>query len=304
MKRHYVRINPPSPDDPFFHPGSEPGRYNIANRAPGEKVNFAANEVVDAGFLELVRYGIRRADDPLVVDSLKVIDHVLKINTPFGPCWRRYNHDGYGQQKDGEPFIHYGQGRAWPILTGERAHYELAANGDYKPLIQAIEEFSSSGGMLPEQVWDYADIPEKGLFFGRSAGSAQPLVWAHAEYIKLLRSAVDGKVFDRISVVENRYAVPRDERTFQSGYEFFQLTRPLKQIARGKRLEVLDKDWFSVRWTVDNWATFTDTRATQLGYPGFVADLPIPADAIGVIEFTMHYADGHWLGTNHQVQIA
>ncbi len=113
-----------------------------------------------------MRYGIRRADDPLIVDSLKVVDHILKIDTPFGPCWRRYNHDGYGQQKDGGPFIHYGQGRAWPILTGERAHYELAAGGDVQPLVQAIEQFASVGGMLPEQVWDYKDMPDKGLYFG------------------------------------------------------------------------------------------------------------------------------------------
>ena len=68
-----------------------------------------------------MRYGVRRADDPLIVDSLKVIDHVLKVETPQGPCWRRYNHDGYGQRHDGGPFQGWGQGRAWPLLTGERA---------------------------------------------------------------------------------------------------------------------------------------------------------------------------------------
>ena len=100
----------------------------------------------------------------------------------------------------------WGQGRAWPILTGERAHYELAAGHDVTPYIKAMEQFSSFGGMLPEQVWDYADLPSEGMYFGRSAGSAQPLVWAHAEYLKLLRSVADGKVFDRISVVADRYA--------------------------------------------------------------------------------------------------
>ena len=93
---------------------------HIANRGPGEQVDYEACAVVDAGFLELVRYGIRRPDDPLIVDSLKVVDAVLKIDTPYGPCWRRYNHDGYGQRKDGGPYMGWGQGRAWPILTGER----------------------------------------------------------------------------------------------------------------------------------------------------------------------------------------
>ena len=102
---------------------------------------------------------------------------VLKIDTPYGPCWRRYNHDGYGQRKDGGPFIGWGQGRAWPILTGERAHYELAAGHDVGLLSRRLEQFSSFGGMLPEQVWDYADLPSEGMYFGRSAGSAQPLVW-------------------------------------------------------------------------------------------------------------------------------
>ena len=81
-----------------------PGNIHIANRGPGEKYDFEAREVIDAGFLELVRYGVRRADDPLIIDSLKVVDHILKIDTPYGPCWRRYNHDGYGQRKDGGPF--------------------------------------------------------------------------------------------------------------------------------------------------------------------------------------------------------
>ena len=123
---------------------------------------------VDAGFLELVRYGIRRADDPLIIDSLKVVDHCLKIETPFGDCWRRYNHDGYGQKKDGGPYNGWGQGRAWPLLTGERGHYELCAGHDYTQHITAIEQFSSTGGMLPEQIWDYADIPSKGMYLGRS----------------------------------------------------------------------------------------------------------------------------------------
>jgi GH15 family glucan-1,4-alpha-glucosidase len=82
---------------------------------------------VDAGFLQLVRYGILPADDPLVVESLKVVDATLKTETPAGPCWRRYNHDGYGQRGDGSPYIGWGTGRSWPLLTGERAHYELAA---------------------------------------------------------------------------------------------------------------------------------------------------------------------------------
>ena len=304
VKRHYVRICPPAEGEPFHNPAFGNGRYNVANRGPGERFNFAANEIVDAGFLELVRYGVRRADDPLIVDSLKVVDHILKIDTPYGPCWRRYNHDGYGQQKDGEPFIHYGQGRAWPILTGERAHYELAAGHDVRPYVKAMERFSSFGGMLPEQVWDFADIPEQGLYFGRSAGSAQPLVWAHAEYVKLLRSVVDGKVFDRISVVEERYGVPADQRTFRSEVEFFQITRPFTHLPAGKRMQVLDKARFRVVWTVDNWQSTHQTEARLIGYPGFSAELPLPTGATGVLELTVFWpGEDRWLGKNFQVML-
>ena len=87
VTHHYMRIRPPAQGEPFHNPEIPPGEIHIANRAPGEQVAFEARAVVDAGFLELVRYGIRRADDPLIVNSLKVIDKVLKIDTPYGPCW-------------------------------------------------------------------------------------------------------------------------------------------------------------------------------------------------------------------------
>ena len=167
------------------------GRRSIqlANRPPGTRTEFEAREIIDAGFLELVRYGVRRADDPLIADSLKVVDAVLKRELPQGPGWLRYNWDGYGQRPDGGPYEGWGQGRVWPLLTGERAHYELAAGKDIAPLIGTYEQFASCGQMLPEQVWDEADRPERSLRKGQPAGSAVPLVWAHAEYLKLLRSA-------------------------------------------------------------------------------------------------------------------
>ena len=136
------------------------GTITIANRQPGARNDFPAKEVVDAGFLELVRHGIREPDDPIIVDSLKVVDAVLKVETPFGPCWRRYNHDGYGQREDGGPFVGWGRGRAWPLLTGERGHYELAAGHDTKPFVRAMEGLASATGLLPEQAWDAPDQPQ------------------------------------------------------------------------------------------------------------------------------------------------
>src|SRR5271167_4655637 len=133
-----MRIRPPAEGEPFYNDQVPACCIHINNREAGERDVFEAREVIDGGFLELVRYGIRRADDPLIVDSLKVVDHVLRIETPYGVGWRRYNHDGYGQGKDGGPFIHYGQGRAWPLLGGERAHYELAAGNNVDEFITAF----------------------------------------------------------------------------------------------------------------------------------------------------------------------
>ena len=307
VKYHYMRIRPPAEGEPFYNGSLPAGCIHINNREPGEKTDFEAREVIDAGFLELVRYGIRRADDPLIVDSLKVVDHVLKIKTPFGDCWRRYNHDGYGQKKNGDNFDGSGQGRAWPILTGERGHYELAAGHDYSEHIKAIERFSSLGGMLPEQVWDYSDIPSKGMYRGRPAGSAQPLVWAHAEYLKLLRSAADGKVFDRISVVESRYAVEAGKRTFTNHVEIFEVTRPIPTIFSGNTLRIVHPEHFRVVYTFDNWTTKQSVDGRSVGYPGSFVDICTTADQTGNIVFTLAWPgegdEERWLGRNIDVSV-
>ena len=312
VKRHYMRVRPPAPGEPFHNPTLKPGFIHIANRSPEEVQDFDAREIIDGGFLELVRYGIRRADDPLIMESLKVVDCCLKYETPYGTCWRRYNHDGYGQKKNGGPYAGWGQGRAWPLLGGERAHYELAAGNDVKPYIAAYEKFSSVGGMLPEQVWDHTDMPAEGMYEGRTAGSAQPLVWAHAEYIKLLRSVTDGKIFDTISVVAERYAVPPGTRTFKSTLEIFQLGRPIAQVPAGMTLRITDPARFQVVYTFDGWATSQTLNSRVVGYPGSFADIATPApslaDARGKLIFTLHWPEDtgvteHWLGYNVEIEL-
>lgn len=309
VKRHYMRIRPPGPTDPFHNAAIPPGFIQLSNRGPGEQNQFDAREVIDAGFLELVRYGIRRADDPLIVESLKVVDACLKYETPYGPCWRRYNHDGYGQKKDGGPYGGWGQGRAWPLLGGERAHYELAAGNDVKPLITAYEQFSSIGGMLPEQVWDHADMPAEGMYEGQSAGSAQPLVWAHAEYLKLLRSVADGKIFDEISVVAERYAVAPGTRTFRNTTQIYQVARAIDEIPAGSTLRVVDKNAFKVVYTMDGWKTRLEAESKVVGYAGSFADIATTGVSAGeVLTFTLCWpataeAEEHWLGHNVDVRI-
>ena len=304
VKRHYMRIHPPCEGEPFHNPAIPPGHLVLSNRAPGEKSCFEAREIIDAGFLELVRYGIRRADDPLIVDSLKVVDHVLKMETPYGPCWRRYNHDGYGQRKDGGPYMGWGQGRAWPLLSGERGHYELAAGRDVKPYIRSLEKFASIGGMLPEQVWDHDDVPELGLFRGKSSGAAQPLVWAHSEYLKLLRSAADGQIFDCLSCVKERYGVAPGTRTFANKLEIFQTSRPVKVLAAGMTLRVVDTVRFRVVYTMDGWKTNATMESKPVGYAGSYADIATVTGWHGTIAFTFYWpGQDKWLGRNFEVTV-
>ncbi len=184
---------------------------------------------------------MRDANDPLIVDSLKVVDAVLKRDLPQGPGWLRYNQDGYGQRPDGGPFQGWGQGRPWPLLTGERAHYELAAGNGFESLIRTYEAFATCGQMMPEQVWDEPDRPDSSLRLGQPAGSAVPLVWAHAEYLKLLRSAMDGKVFDRIDPVYERYCEPAGRRKLRRDVEIYSRRRPIQQMAAGSTLRILDE---------------------------------------------------------------
>src|SRR5207249_3762770 len=178
-----------------------------------------ARNIVSADFLELVRLGVRDPHDPLIVESLAVADQVLKRDLPQGSGWRRYNHDGYGQRDDGSAYDGAGTGRCWPLLTGERGHYELAAGRDPLPFIRTLENFANEGGMFPEQVWDDDDLPEARMQRGAPTGSAMPLCWAHAEYLTLVRSRKDadragkdagapreGLGFDCIPPVHARYA--------------------------------------------------------------------------------------------------
>ena len=296
VPRHYIRIRPPQSGEPYAREGSDGETVHINNRGPGEQADFPASQIVDGGFLELVRYGIRRADDPLIIDSLKVVDHVLKVDAPAGPCWRRYNHDGYGQRHDGGPFLGWGQGRAWPLLTGERAHYELAAGHDVTPYIQAIEGFSSQGGMLPEQIWDAPDMLEKGLKLGKFSGAAMPLVWAHAEYLKLLRSVSDGRVCDHIAAVEARYS----KRDRPVPVEVFRLNRQVRAMAAGRCLRVLADDHFVLVWTVDNWQTAHRTESRTMGCAGHFVDVETSPGTAGKVIFTLAWRD-HWEGRNFEV---
>jgi glucoamylase len=302
IPRHYVRIRPADVGDPTPQQGPDMGTLRLPNLPPGTPNEFPANEIVDGGFLDLVRFGVRPADDPVVVDSVRVIDHVLKVDTPFGPAWRRYNHDGYGDRPDGGPFAEWGQGRAWPLLTGERGHYELALGNDPTPYLNALEQFATSTGLLPEQVWDEADRPNLHLELGRPTESATPLGWAHAEYITLLRSATDGAVFDLVPEVRERYV---DRREARRAFEVWKFNRQVRTARPNETVRVIVDRPFRLRASGDDWAhpIDIDSVGTTLGL--YYVDL-LPLETEGRSwRFTFYWPqDDRWEGRDFQVVAA
>ncbi|MGZ4811150.1 MAG: glycoside hydrolase family 15 protein [Terriglobales bacterium] len=299
ITRHYIRINPAdvgnsADEDP------NSGTLTLANQPPGARFEFPGKEIVDGGFLELVRYGIRGANDPIIQDSLRVIDTVLKVDTPYGPCWRRYNHDGYGQRDDGGPYKFWGTGRAWPLLTGERGHYEIAAGRDAGSYLRALENFSQGAGLIPEQVWDAPDLPSQFLHCGGPTGSAMPLLWAHAEYVKLQRSAADGKVFDLIEASYDRYVRrSREDNTI----EVWKFNRQVPSAAAGTKLRIQADFPFLLHWTADEWQHATDTRSEGTGVGIEFVDISLPEQR-APIRFTFFWVDqDRWEGKDYKVEL-
>ncbi len=296
---YYVRIAPPDTADAA---SPEEGFVPIKNRPVGQSAEPAVH-IVSPDALGLVRFGLRAADDPRIVNTVKVIDAFLKVETPHGPAWHRYNDDGYGEHADGSPFDGTGIGRAWPLLTGERAHYELAAGRSDKAenLLRALEAFANEGGMISEQVWDAPDIPEKELFFGRPSGSAMPLVWAHSEYVKLRRSLHDGRVFDTPPQTIERY---QGKKT-GSPYSIWRFNHKCRSMMAGRtlRLEVLSPAM--VRWSADGWRTVQETSTQDTGLGVHCADLLTKHVPVGgTMEFTFYWTQARrWENTNFLVAV-
>lgn len=297
-QRYFVRLNPAKPGE-VAGPGSiNKAELFLTSQPPDARQTYPARGIVDAGFLQLVRYGILAADDPLIVQSLRVVDATLKTDTPLGPCWRRYNHDGYGQQPGGGPYIRWGRGGSWPLLTGERAHYELAAGHDYRPLLHAMEQFSNGTCLLPEQIWDEVDRPEAHMHCGYPSGSANPLLWAHSEYLRLLRSCHDGEVFDLIPDAVARYV----DGNARSEIEFWLPKHPIRLATKGRTLRICTPEPFRIRWSVDNWKTWKDSNSHSTSIGAEYFDVP-PSDFHSQIEFTFFWTNHkQWEGRNYRVE--
>ncbi|MFL5615041.1 MAG: glycoside hydrolase family 15 protein [Gemmatimonadaceae bacterium] len=301
---YYTRIAPPESADGAAGMDSLPAGYvSIRNRPAGSDRAHYEN-LVSPDALALVRLGLRDANDERIVNTVRVIDALLCRSTKAGPVWYRYNNDGYGEHEDGSPFDGVGIGRGWPLLAGERAHYELARGRPYAAvrLLGVMRAQTSDGGMLPEQVWDAQDVPDKELFNGRPSGSAMPLVWAHAEYVKLVRSLRDGVVFDMPDRPYDRYV----RNKMQARYAIWSAANKTRMMRLGRTLRVQTDRPALVHWTADGWSTTHDTIAREVGLLGvWVADLETSALGPGAaVEFTLNYpAEHRWENVNYRVAL-
>ncbi|MFZ0684189.1 MAG: glucan 1,4-alpha-glucosidase [Terriglobales bacterium] len=299
VEGYYVRITPP-PSDGAASPLQ--GFVPIKNRATSSS-NAAAIEIVSPDAIALVRFGLRAPDDPRILNTIKVIDELLQAKLPQGPMWYRYNCDGYGEHEDGSPFDGTGIGRPWPLLAGERAHYELAAGhaDRAEELLRVMEDSTGASRLLPEQVWDTGDIPERELFAGKASGSACPLVWAHSEYIKLRRSLFDGRIFDQPPQTVERYLKNK------TGAQYFnwRFNNKPRSMPPGKKLRVLMADPAKLHWTFDQWQTAQDSDSSESGWNLQHVDLPTENLPSGHrIAFTFHWKDtGRWEGQDYEVTI-
>jgi glucoamylase len=183
--------------------------YSIGDSGPS-----AADErtVVDTSFLELVRLGVKRPDDPTILNSIAVADDRLAVDTPNGSFWHRFDFDGYGEQRDGAPWDSFPPdsqatlGRAWPIFAGERGEYELAAGATATAQLAAMASAANDGYLIPEQVWD--DQPpsgQPGFPPGEGTLSATPLAWSHAQFVRLAWSIDAGHPVEQPTIVACRY---------------------------------------------------------------------------------------------------
>ncbi|OLP52847.1 glucan 1,4-alpha-glucosidase [Rhizobium rhizosphaerae] len=299
IEGYYVRI---AAADTADAASPSHGFVPIKNRPP-ESGTYAADAIVSPDALALVRFGLRAADDPRILATVKVIDAKLCAALPQGPVWYRYSEDGYGEKADGGPFDGTGIGRPWPLLTGERAHYEIAAGrldraGD---LLETFAACAGPGGLLPEQVWDGEDLPERELMRGGPSGSAMPLVWAHAEYIKLLRSLKDGRVFDMPPQGPRRYL--RDATG--SAIRIWRFNNRIREIPPGKALRLDLTAAATLRWSADDWTSVQESRTAAPLFGLHSVTLPVADLPAGTrIAFTFFWTEAqHWEGEDFAVEV-
>ncbi|HVO44905.1 MAG TPA: glycoside hydrolase family 15 protein [Steroidobacteraceae bacterium] len=276
--------------------GELSAEVTLRNR-DGEQIRAAA--LLSMDFSYLTRLGLRSSADPRIRDTIAAVDRILRVDTPSGALYHRYNEDGYGEYPDGRAFDGYGVGRAWPLLVGERGHLALQAGEDPLPYLQTMSNCASDGGLLPEQVWDTDAIPALELMPGRPSGSAMPLLWAHAEFLKLLIARERGRPIELLQAVELRYG---DGAAHRAEAWHWRDEVPVLHLEAGRGLLVEDRLPFTLHFNVDVEAM--QARAAVAQPFGLWSVRLNAAELEGHVKltFTRQYAEG-WEGVNHFVAL-
>ncbi len=161
-------------------------------------------------------------------------------------------------------------------------------------MARALERFAGDQLLLPEQVWDGEAVPEAGLVMGGPTGSAQPLGWAHAEYLRLLYAIATASFPDLVAPVRKRYTESRPLEPAYVWHHNHQITR----FAAGRRVRIQLPRPALIRWTFDDWQTWKEVEGTDTTLGVWVADLPTQSLAPGLsLTWTAHYVTG-WEGRN------
>ena len=241
-----------------------------AYRSTGEGGGLSTDALI------LVRYGLRKADDPRIQDSIRAIDAQLRVDTPHGPSWKRFPLDN----------------GAWPLLTAERALYEVSAgNRENAESLRTTLEAFATNGFFPEQFWGTGADP---------AGALIPLAWTHAEYILLCCALKENRIVDAPRFTRERYLA----KTTTSPFLVWRFNFPCTRLPKGKKLRIEVKNAALIHWTDDNWSTKQHilTRDTRLGI--HVAEITPREDAGGPLTFTFLWLDSEkWENKNYSVAL-
>lgn len=265
---YYVRLGA-KPED-----GGLQGSIPVRNRSDGLLEPSA--DLIGLEFLYLVRTGLRRADDPRIKATVGLVDAVLGVDTASGQSYYRYNGDGYGEHADGGPYDGTGIGRPWPLLTGERGHYAVSAGDDAQPYLDAMNRMTGPGGLLPEQIWDAEPLPERNLFPGKPSGSAMPLVWAHAEFLKLLAAKTSERPVELFDPVLERW----DREVPKAATWFWRAASAFNTAPRGRTLQFEAAEPFTLAYRVDDGAEISvQAGQTPFGLHGATLAGDVTANA-------------------------
>jgi glucoamylase len=286
---HYVRINPSLAD-------ARHGTVKIRNR---DQVTRGIADMVGFEFLALVRFGLRAPDDPRIVDTLKVCEGELGVVAGGHQHFHRYQADGYGEHDDGSPFDGTGIGRAWPLLTAERAIQAVLAGEDEREFVASILSSRTKGGMIPEQVWDIEAIELHGLVPGLPSGSAAPLVWAHSELLKVVAALHNGQAVEHLGcMIPSSKMMSNDS----SVVVHWRSDIPVSRINSNVGLLIEAEREFALHIGVNGWQQVRDIASESIGLGRFGVSIQDVSD-FESLEFTRQWSDGSWEGQDYRLDV-